>query len=110
MVRGQLHYTVWSVCAEPEEGRWVHALGVAAVLLSSCTTARPPGPPLDFDSLHNNGDEGRGRASLDEDQVSQAGEGPLGRLLTMDALPEVLLLPALRYGASEAVRCVHRAT
>lgn len=112
MVRGQLPYTVWPVCAEPEEGQWLHALGVAVVLLRGCTTVRPPGPPREFDSLQDGTDEGRDRAPafLDGDEELQAGEWPLGRVVTVDALPQMLLLPALRCGASEAVRYFHRAT
>lgn len=71
----------------------MHALGVAGVLLGGLTTAHPAGLALDFDAVASDGGAG-------------CSDRPPGPLLTVDALHEELLQPALQFGASDAVRCV----
>ena len=70
----------------------MHALGVVGVLLGGLHTARPAGLALDFDAAAGDGGAG-------------CGDGPLGPLLTVEALHGELLRPALQFGASDAVRC-----
>lgn len=84
--------------AGPAESSWLHALGIAAMLLGTLTSEHPAGL-ASKEVSEDPSDRAYDRASDDtSDSVQQT------RLLTVAELPEQLLVPAMDCG-DLAVRC-----